>query len=102
MPSAFEMSPAIPITASVKDFCDLSGLPRRSVYTLLKLGALRSIKIGKRRLIVLESYRELIYKEGGGASVPQSSPQIAGDAVAHNGTKRAIRRRGRRHDDAPL
>lgn len=82
-----------PITMSVKDFCGISGLPRRSVYRLLKLGSLRSIKIGKRRLIVLESYRELVHKEGGGASYPPVYPSFGGDASARNGTKRTIRRK---------
>jgi hypothetical protein len=84
---------ADPITASVKDFCSMSGLPRGAVYTLLKLGSIRSIKIGKRRMIVLESYRELIYREGGGASSPSDAPYFGGDVTAHNGTKRTIRRK---------
>lgn len=48
------------ITAPVNEFCRLSGIGRSLVYEMISDGRLASITIGKRRLIVLDSYRELI------------------------------------------
>jgi len=49
-----------PITATVNQFAALSGLGRTSIYELIGSGALRSVRIMGRRLIVVESYRELV------------------------------------------
>ena len=49
-----------PITATVDQFSALSGLGRTSIYELINSGALRSVRIMGRRLIVVESYRELV------------------------------------------
>jgi hypothetical protein len=51
------------ITAPVAEFCILSGLGHTKVYELIGSGELESIKIGKRRLIVLASYRRLINRQ---------------------------------------
>jgi predicted DNA-binding transcriptional regulator AlpA len=51
------------ITVSVNEFIEMSGLSRRAIFRLIKDGRLGSIKLGKKRLIVLESYRELVAKE---------------------------------------
>jgi hypothetical protein len=51
------------ITAPVGEFCALSGLGRTKVYEMLGEGLLDSITIGKRRLIVLDSYRRLIERQ---------------------------------------
>jgi hypothetical protein len=51
------------ITAPVREFCALSGLGRTRVYELIGAGELDSITIGKRRLIVIESYRKLIERQ---------------------------------------
>ncbi len=48
------------ITAPVAEFCRLSGLGRSRVYELIGDGTLDSITIGKRRLIVIDSYRRLV------------------------------------------
>jgi hypothetical protein len=48
------------ITAPVGAFCAMSGIGRTKVYEMLGDGLLDSITIGKRRLIVLDSYRRLI------------------------------------------
>jgi hypothetical protein len=60
------------ITAPVGEFCRLSGLGRTKVYELLGDGTLASITIGKRRLIVLDSYRSLIKRQG--SLVPANQP----------------------------
>jgi excisionase family DNA binding protein len=51
------------ITAPVNEFCVLSGLGRTKVYDMLDKGDLKSIKIGKRRLIVVDSYHKLIERQ---------------------------------------
>ncbi len=48
------------ITAAIGEFCILSGLGRSRIYELIAAGDLDSVTIGKRRLIVIESYRKLI------------------------------------------
>lgn len=51
---------ATPITMSVKRFQEVSGLGHTTVYHLIKTGALRSVKIMGKRLIVVESYHRLV------------------------------------------
>jgi excisionase family DNA binding protein len=48
------------ISTTIGDFCRLSGIGRSRVYELLDAGTLESVKIGKRRLILIDSYRKLI------------------------------------------
>jgi len=45
------------ITTTVAEFCRLSGLSRSTVYELISDGTIASIMQGRRRLIVLESWR---------------------------------------------
>jgi excisionase family DNA binding protein len=54
-----------PITTTIGDFCRLTGLGRSTIYELLGDGRLDSVKIGKRRLILLDSYRRLIERKPG-------------------------------------
>jgi excisionase family DNA binding protein len=48
------------ITAPVNEFCVLSGLGRTRVYELLNKGEIESVTIGRRRLIIIDSYRKLL------------------------------------------
>jgi excisionase family DNA binding protein len=48
------------ITASVKTFSQISSLSRDKIYELIRAGALRTVKLGTRRLILVESYREYL------------------------------------------
>ena len=73
------------ITATIGNFCALSNIGRSKVYELLDAGELQSIKIGKRRLILIDSYRKLIEQQRTMASSPISytnnAPQpMSGDA----------------------
>jgi hypothetical protein len=54
------------ITASVGEFCRIAGIGRTLAYELIGDGSLDSIRIGKRRLIVLDSYRRLIERQRAG------------------------------------
>ena len=51
---------ADPITASVKDFCGISGLCRDKVFEMIRDGTLESVRVGKLRLVVIESYRRFL------------------------------------------
>jgi len=48
------------ITATIPEFCRVSGLGRSMTYEMLADGRIKSIRVGKRRLIVLDSYRRMI------------------------------------------
>jgi len=48
------------ITVSVKDAVRLTGLPRTTIYSLVRDGTLKSLKVGRRRLITTESIREFV------------------------------------------
>jgi hypothetical protein len=48
------------ITAPVDVFCQMSGLGARKVWEMIATGTLDSVLVGRRRLIVIESYRRYI------------------------------------------
>lgn len=48
------------MTATIAEFKLISGLGKNSIYDLLNAGKLRSVMLCGRRLIVLDSYRELL------------------------------------------
>ena len=60
------------ITSTVGNFCRVTGIGRSKTYELLAAGDLDSIKIGKRRLIILDSYRKLIEQQRAKGSSAQS------------------------------
>src|SRR3954453_4994523 len=80
------------ITTTIGKFCDISDIGRSKVYELLDAGDLDSIKIGKRRLILLDSYRRLIERQRSAAL-----PAEAGDGQGSTATVDvgALPRRGR-------
>ena len=51
------------ITATVTEFCRLSGLGRTTIHEMLKDGRLESVRVGKRLLIDLDSYRRFVAKQ---------------------------------------
>jgi hypothetical protein len=56
--SAFE-----PITASIPAFCRISGVGRSKAYELINSGAVKTVRIGHRQFVVLESFRDLIERQ---------------------------------------
>jgi hypothetical protein len=48
------------ITATIPEFRRISGIGRTRIYELLDAGEIESIHIGARRLILVESYRQLV------------------------------------------
>jgi len=67
------------ITVPVGEFCRLAGIGRSLVYEMIGDGRLESILIGKRRLIVLDSYRRLIERQ---RAVPAPRTNSFGDFSA--------------------
>ena len=76
------------ISASINEFCVLSGLGRTKVYELLDAGELRSIHVGKRRLVLIDSYRE--YRTWLHARDLQQAETIADDSTFPR-TRAAVR-----------
>lgn len=56
------------ITATVQRFLGISGRGKTKVWELIHDGTLETIVIGRRRLIVLDSYRRLIAAQQTGPS----------------------------------
>jgi len=54
------MKPDEAITTTVTRFLGISGLGKTKTWELIHDGTLKTIVIGRRRLIVLDSYRRLI------------------------------------------
>ena len=54
------------ITTTIVNFCRVTGIGRSKTYELLASGDLASFKIGKRRLVIMESYRRLIERQRAG------------------------------------
>jgi excisionase family DNA binding protein len=76
------------ISAPVGEFCVLSGLGRTVVYEMIGDGRLESIKIGKRRLILLDSYRRLIENQ---LSAPTQGQTAEGaSSLRANEERRAV------------
>jgi hypothetical protein len=87
------------ITASIVNFCQMSDLGRSKVYELLDAGDLDSIKIGKRRLIVLDSYRKLIERQrDAGATTPSAESNSPANAATE--ISAGISRQDEKPDDA--
>jgi excisionase family DNA binding protein len=48
------------VTAGISKFAKIADVSRPTIYRMLAAGDLKSIKIGSKRLILLDSYRDLI------------------------------------------
>jgi predicted DNA-binding transcriptional regulator AlpA len=55
--------PAMIISAPVKEFSRISGLGESTIWAMIHDGRLESIAIGRRRLVLIESYRRLIEQQ---------------------------------------
>jgi hypothetical protein len=62
------------ITVTIPRFRELSGISRSRIYELLDAGELESVYVGTRRLILVDSYRQLIERQ---RTVPATSPASA-------------------------
>lgn len=71
------------ITATIDQFCKISGLGRSKVYQMMGDGALETVQFGKRRLILLDSYRRLIEDQRGKAPIGISPGGATRSAPKH-------------------
>ena len=55
-----QLDPSDRITATIPEFRRLSGIGRSRIYDLLNTGELQSVYVGTRRLILNDSYRQLL------------------------------------------
>src|SRR4051812_28772434 len=81
------------ITVSIGNFCRISDIGRSKTYELLSTGALDSLKIGKRRLIILDSYRKLIEQQR--SAGPSAATRTPTGAAPAGPVEPAALRRGR-------
>ena len=75
------LDPSDRITATIPEFRRLSGIGRSRIYELLDAGELESIYIGARRLILIDSYRQLIERQ---RAAPKPAEPAAPAAPARN------------------
>jgi hypothetical protein len=52
-----------PITATISQFVRLSGISRSRIYELLDAREIESVYIGSRRLILIESFYQLLQRQ---------------------------------------
>ena len=50
-----------PVSATIDDTCQITGLGRTKVYELISQGKLKAVAIGRRRLVLYSSIEELIH-----------------------------------------
>ena len=48
------------LTATVREACEMTGLGKTTLYSLLAQGVVESTTVGRRRLIKVESLRRLL------------------------------------------
>jgi hypothetical protein len=71
------------VTATIPKFKEISGLGTTKIYELINDGPLKSITIGKRRLIVMDSYHRLVEQQiGTPKDAPAASPPRPGSKAA--------------------
>jgi hypothetical protein len=73
-----------PITVTINDFRSLSGLGRTTIHKMMNDGRLDYVKIGRRTLIVMESFRRLMSSQLTAHKPPQgpaSTSPLSGQAA---------------------
>jgi predicted DNA-binding transcriptional regulator AlpA len=76
------------LTVPVGEFVEISGIGRSTVYAMLRSNELRSVTIGKKRMVLVESYREILERAMGEQPTyapgrrPRGRPRKGVDAVA--------------------
>jgi hypothetical protein len=65
---------SLPITQTIGNFCLWSGNGRSKTYEMIAAGELETIRVGKRQLVLTESYLQLIAERR--ATGPGIAPEI--------------------------
>jgi hypothetical protein len=103
MPKKFDPDKIPPgvVTATISRFEEISGLGKSTVYSMFATGELEFVYIGKRRLVVMDSYRRLIEARIGQISAKNqanAAPMVAGRWTPASRARAAERRRSRGRD----
>jgi excisionase family DNA binding protein len=48
------------LSCTIAEACQATGLGRTKLYSLIEAGALRTVTVGRRRLVVMESLRAIL------------------------------------------
>jgi hypothetical protein len=88
--------PAHPITVAPAHFPEISGLSTSTTWDLIRQGRLTTVRSGRRRMIVVDSYRELIREL---KALPQQDARRNNTVPALGSGRR--RGRPRKFDPAP-
>jgi hypothetical protein len=84
------------ITMPLEAFMATSGMGRTKLYQLLAAGELQSVTIGKKRLVVVQSYLDFVDRQIGAALLPSPNPRVAPRAPILEEVDQPRRRRDRR------
>lgn len=57
-------SPSEPLVVSVNEGCRLAGIGRTKFYELINDGKVKTVTIGRRRLVLIASIREMLEAQG--------------------------------------
>jgi len=60
MAASAEGEPIERFTAQIKDACRMSGIGRTVLYDLMTRGDVKSVKIGRRRLVLVDSLKQYV------------------------------------------
>jgi excisionase family DNA binding protein len=71
--------PNDPLLCSVGEACRMLGLGRTKVYELIKQGKLDTVRVGRRRLIVVESIHNYLNELRRLQSHSEIDPDLVGD-----------------------
>jgi excisionase family DNA binding protein len=59
---------ATPLAVSVKTACKLVGVGNTTMWTLIKAGRIKTVSVGRRRLVIYATLESLLIPEAGNAS----------------------------------
>lgn len=64
-------APMEPLAISIEEAANLSSISRRTLYNLLRDGAIQSRKVGRRRLVIVRSLRAYLEHDDAEAASPR-------------------------------
>jgi hypothetical protein len=65
------------ITAPVVPFLTASGISRTRFYELLAAGEIKSVTVGKKRLVIIQSYLDFLDRQTHAPPIPSPNPRAA-------------------------
>jgi hypothetical protein len=65
------------ISMPVVPFLDASGMGRTKLYELLAAGEIKSVTVGKKRLVIIQSFLNFLERQAHAAPIPSPNPRSA-------------------------